>query len=73
MSLTFAASSGMHLYVTVKNGMTTGELIASALERDAKVYSAERFWFSRTAPEGVVMLATAATRPRWASPPPSTS
>lgn len=48
--------SGMHLYVTVRNGMTTDELIASALAHDAKVYSTERFWFSRPAPEGIVML-----------------
>lgn len=48
--------SGMHLYVTVKNGMGTDELIATALKCDAKVYSTERFWFSRPAPEGVVML-----------------
>lgn len=54
--------SGMHLYVTVKNGMATEELIASALEEDAKVYSTERFWFSRPAPEGVVMLGFSALR-----------
>ena len=54
--------SGMHLYVTVKNGMTTSELISSALAHDAKVYSTERFWFSRPAPEGVVMLGFSAAR-----------
>lgn len=54
--------SGMHLYVTVKNGMTTDELVASALAHDAKVYSTERFWFSRPAPEGVVMLGFSAMR-----------
>ena len=48
--------SGMHLYVTVRNGMTTDELVTSALEHHAKVYTTERFWFSRPAPEGVVML-----------------
>lgn len=48
--------SGMHLYVTVRNGMTTAELVAAALEHNAKVYTTDRFWFSRPAPEGVVML-----------------
>lgn len=48
--------SGMHLLVTVRNGMTTGELISSALDHGAKVYSAERFWFTRAARPATVML-----------------
>lgn len=48
--------SGMHLFVTVRNGMSTNDLVASALEQGAKVYSAERFWFSRAPQEATVML-----------------
>lgn len=48
--------SGMHLFVRVGNGMTTDELIASALAQGAKVYSPRRYWWSEPMPEGVVMI-----------------
>ena len=34
--------SGMHLYVTVRNGMSEQELLQSALEQGAKVYGVDR-------------------------------
>lgn len=48
--------SGMHLFVTVRNGMSADELISSALGQGAKVYSAERFWFTRQPQDATVML-----------------
>lgn len=48
--------AGMHLFCTMENGMSTAELIASALARDAKVYSPERYWFSRDPEPGALMV-----------------
>lgn len=48
--------TGMHLYVTVHNGMTQDELLASAQREDAKVYGTTRMWFSKPAPENNVMI-----------------
>ncbi len=48
--------TGMHLYVTVHNGMTQSELLASAQREDAKVYGTTRMWFSKPAPENNVMI-----------------
>lgn len=50
------ADTGMHLYVTVRNGMTQSELLASAAGKGAKVYGTSRMWFSRPAPEEHVMV-----------------
>lgn len=48
--------AGMHLYVRVKNGMTTDELIASALAEGAKVYSPEGYWQVKPARLDAVMV-----------------
>ena len=48
--------TGMHLYVTVCNGMTQVELLESALAHDVKVYSTSRMWFSKPAPENNIMI-----------------
>ena len=50
------AGTGMHLYVTVRNGMTQAQLLESALEHDVKVYGTSRMWFSKPAPENNVMI-----------------
>ncbi len=48
--------TGMHLYVTVHNGMTQSELLESALENSVKVYGTTRMWFSKPAPQNNVMV-----------------
>lgn len=48
--------TGMHLYTTVRNGMSQHELLASALSEGAKVYGTSRMWFSKPAPEENVMI-----------------
>lgn len=48
--------SGMHLFVTVHNGMSSEELIGAALAQGAKVYSCDRFWFTKEPQESTVML-----------------
>ncbi|MDO4401124.1 MAG: PLP-dependent aminotransferase family protein [Coriobacteriia bacterium] len=50
------ADAGMHLYVGVKNGMTQRELVHSAYEQGANVYSTARFWFSKPADQDKLML-----------------
>ena len=49
-------NAGMHLYVTVRNGMGHDELIETARLADVAVYSTRRFWFSRAAPENNVLI-----------------
>ncbi|MBQ9002660.1 MAG: PLP-dependent aminotransferase family protein [Eggerthellaceae bacterium] len=49
-------NTGMHLYVSVQNGMTQEELLDSAAREGAKVYGTARMWFSRRAPEENVMI-----------------
>lgn len=49
-------ATGMHLYVTVHNGMTQEELIESAARHGARVYDTRRFWFSKPAPKGSVII-----------------
>lgn len=56
------AHSGMHLYVTVLNGMTQHELTDTALAQGAAVYGTKRFWFSQPAPENNVMVGFSAIR-----------
>ena len=48
--------SGMHLYVTVKNGMTQQELIESARRRGAAVHGTDQYWFSQDAPQNTVLV-----------------
>ena len=48
--------TGMHLYVSVKNGMSQIELLESAREQGATIYGTSRMWFSRPAPEENVMI-----------------
>lgn len=48
--------TGMHLYVTVDNGMSQAELLESARRENAKVYGTSRMWFSRPAPDAHVMV-----------------
>jgi len=48
--------TGMHLYVTVRNGMSQADLLDSAMREGAKVYGTARMWFSRPAPENNVMI-----------------
>ena len=48
--------SGIHFYVTVRNGMDQDELMAHALEHDANVYSTDRYWFTRPPVKGCVMV-----------------
>ncbi len=48
--------TGMHLYVTVRNGMSQQDLLASALEQNVKVYGTSRMWFSKPAPENNIMI-----------------
>ena len=48
--------SGMHLFVTVHNGMTQAELIDSARREGANVYGTKRYWFNNLAPENQVMV-----------------
>ncbi len=50
------ADTGMHLYVTVLNGMNEPKLLESAFAHDAKVYGTSRMWFSGKAPEPSVMI-----------------
>ena len=50
------ADTGMHLYVTVNNGMSQAELLDNAIREGAKVYGTSRMWFSRSAPRGNVMI-----------------
>lgn len=50
------ADTGMHLYVTVNNGMTQAELLESALFQKVKVYGTSRMWFSKPAPENNIMV-----------------
>lgn len=60
--------TGMHLYVTVLNGMTQDELIASALSEGVKVYGTKRMWFSKPAPENNVMIGFSAIPTQSISP-----
>ncbi|MBQ3301877.1 MAG: PLP-dependent aminotransferase family protein, partial [Eggerthellaceae bacterium] len=48
--------TGMHLYVTVHNGMTQDELLASARAQGVSVYGTSRMWFSKPAPEDNVLI-----------------
>ena len=48
--------TGMHLYVSVHNGMMQQELLDSAMENDVKVYGTSRMWFSKPAPENNVTI-----------------
>ncbi|HAM16157.1 MAG TPA: hypothetical protein DCP91_09965 [Eggerthellaceae bacterium] len=48
--------TGMHLYVTVHNGMSQAELLGRASAQGAQVYGTARMWFSRPAPENNVMI-----------------
>jgi len=48
--------TGMHLYVTVRNGMDDRELVASALAEGAKVYDTTRMRFPGSAPSSSVMV-----------------
>ena len=48
--------TGMHLYVTVHNGMTQHELLETALANSVKVYGTTRMWFSKPAPENNIMI-----------------
>lgn len=48
--------TGMHLYVTVHNGMDDCELIDSALRQGAKVYGTARMRFPGSAPSSSVMI-----------------
>lgn len=48
--------TGMHLYATVRNGMTQRELLENALLQNVKVYGTSRMWFSKPAPENNVMI-----------------
>ena len=48
--------TGMHLYVTVRNGMTEPELVASALGQGAMVYGTERMRFPGSPPGSSVMI-----------------
>ena len=48
--------TGMHLYVTVNNGMDDRGLVDSALAQGAKVYDTVRMRFSRSAPSNSVMI-----------------
>jgi GntR family transcriptional regulator/MocR family aminotransferase len=50
------ANSGMHLFVTVHNGMTQDELMGSARKNNVAIYGTKRFWFSKTAPENRIMI-----------------
>ena len=49
-------NAGMHLFVTVRNGMTQEELLASARAEGAAVYGTKRFWFSKEPPECNVLV-----------------
>ncbi|WP_350455501.1 PLP-dependent aminotransferase family protein [Slackia heliotrinireducens] len=55
--------SGMHLYVSVPNGMTQQELISSARREGAAVYGTQRMWFSRSAPEESLMVGFSSIKP----------
>ncbi len=48
--------TGMHLYVTVRNGMGEQQLIDAALARGAKVYGTARMRFPGAAPTSSVMI-----------------
>ena len=48
--------TGMHLYVTVRNGMSQADLLDSAMREGAKVYGTARMWFSQPATESNVMI-----------------
>jgi len=50
------ADAGMHLYVGVKNGMTQRDLVRTAYEQGANVYSTARFWFANPAEQDKLML-----------------
>jgi len=50
------ADTGMHLYVTVRNGMTEAELIESALRQGAMVYGTERMRFPSAPPSSSVII-----------------
>ena len=48
--------TGMHLYVAVRNGMVQRELLAAALEQDAKVYGTARMWIDQPENDNHVMI-----------------
>ncbi|WP_165056981.1 PLP-dependent aminotransferase family protein [Adlercreutzia sp. ZJ176] len=48
--------TGMHLYVTVRNGMSEQQLIDAALAQGVKVYGTARMRFPSTAPTSSVMI-----------------
>jgi len=48
--------AGMHLYVGVKNGMSQRDLVRTAYEQGANVYSTVRFWFANPADQDKLML-----------------
>lgn len=55
--------SGMHLYVSVTNGMTQRELMESARREGAAVYGTRRMWFSHPAPEANLMVGFSSIAP----------
>lgn len=48
--------SGMHLYVTVNNGMTQDELIASAYVQGAAVHGTAQYWFAHDPQPNAVLI-----------------
>lgn len=48
--------AGMHLYVSVKNGMSQRDLVHTAYEQGVNVYSTARFWFSSPSEQDKIML-----------------
>lgn len=48
--------AGMHLYVTVHNGMTQSQLLESARGQGVNVYSTKRYWFSQAPSEQCVIV-----------------
>ncbi len=50
------ADTGMHLYVTVQNGMDEKQLLASALEQGVKVYGTQRMYLDRKTESRSVMI-----------------
>lgn len=48
--------TGMHLYLTVHNGMSQAELLSSAYAVGVQVYGTSRMWFSQPAPENKIIM-----------------
>ena len=60
--------SGLHLFASVRNGMTQRELIDSAAERGAKVYAADYCWFSSPPPGNKVIIGYSSIEPSLIEP-----